>query len=299
MKIEMFGLKLGEIKSGDDLAKLTVQQANQSAGGIMEGDVVVITSKIISKAAGLLIEMDKVGPSKKANRIARATGGDPRVIQAVLDNSDAVLFVVPVYRLAAEAGSLEKVSKDQERAWQALKKTSCEIITLTGNQPKGNAGLDMSNHPEGIASVPPRKADEIAQKLRREIGGLTGHDVAVVITDTEWFSGSGTLDIAIGASGIQTNARRLGALDLYGKPKYGGMDSTVNEIACAAVLLIGQTRESVPAAIIRGYEYEKSEEGVSDYPLDPKDVRKTAKEIVKCSIRALGLRWLLGLCSRR
>ncbi|MCX6008943.1 MAG: coenzyme F420-0:L-glutamate ligase [Chloroflexi bacterium] len=88
---------------------------------------------------------------------------------------------------------------------------------------------------EGMASVPPENADEIAQKLRREILQFTGHDVAVIVTDTEWLSRFGTLDVAIGASGIQINARKLGALDLYGKPKYRGMDSIVDEIACAAV----------------------------------------------------------------
>jgi len=295
MKVEMFGLRLGEIKPGDDLVRLIVEKAQQSADAIKEGDIIVITSKVISKASGLLIELEKIEPSRKASRIAKATGGDPRLIQAVLDNSDTVLFVVPVYQLAKEAGSLEKVSRNEGSAWEALRKTHCELITVTGNQPKGNAGLDMSNHPAGIASVPPRNADEIARKFRREITELTGHDVAVVITDTEWLSRLGTLDVAIGASGIQINARKLGALDLYGKPKYGGMDSIVDEIACAAVLLMGQTAEGVPTVIIRGYTYEKSEEGVSDYSFNPKATRKVAKEIIKYSIRALGLKWLIRL----
>ncbi|MBI2851763.1 MAG: coenzyme F420-0:L-glutamate ligase [Chloroflexi bacterium] len=292
MKIEMFGLKLGEIVTGDKVVNLILQEAGQTAGGIKEGDVLVVTSKIVAKASGLLIELDKIRPSKKASHIARVSGGDPRVIQAVLDNSDAVLFVVPVYQLARKARSLGKISSNEEKAWEALKNTSCELITVTANQPKGNAGLDTSNHPAGIASVPPRNADEIARKFRQEIKEVTGHDVAVVITDTEWFSRLGTLDVAIGASGIQINARKLGAPDRYGKPKYGGVDSIVDEIACAAVLLMGQAAEGVPAVIVRGYIYEKSEEGVSDYPFDPKTSRKIAIEIISCSIRALGLRWL-------
>lgn len=299
MKVEMIGLKLGEIEPGNDLVRLILEEASRQVGigGVQDGDIIVITSKIVSKASGLLIQLDKINPSKRAARIARVAGGDPRVIQAVLDNSDSVLFIVPVYRIARAAASLRKVSRDEEKGWEALKNTSCELITVIANQPKGNAGLDTSNHPPGIASVPPKNADEIARRFRREIRETSGHDVAVIITDTEWFSRLGTLDVAIGCSGIQVNARKLGAPDRFGKPKYGGMDSIVDEIASAAVLLMGQAAEGVPVVIVRGYTYEKGEEGVTDYPFNPMAARMIIREIVKCSVRALGFRWasrLLG-----
>lgn len=295
MKIEMFGLKLPEIKPGDDLAKLIIEEAQREANGIKDNDIVVITSKILSKAFGFLIELEKVKPSKKALRIAKVTGGEPKLIQAVLDNSDALLFVVPVYKLAKRANNLEKISRNQEKAWEALRKTSCELITVRGNLLCGNAGLDMSNHPEGIASVPPKNMDEIAKKLRKEISELTGHEVAVIITDTEWLSPLGTLDSARGACGIQINARKLGEPDLYGKPKYGGMDSVVDEIACASVLLMGQTSENIPVVILRGLKYESSEEGILDYQFNQNEIKKALREIIKCSIRALGLKWFFRL----
>jgi coenzyme F420-0:L-glutamate ligase/coenzyme F420-1:gamma-L-glutamate ligase len=298
MKIEMFGLQLGEIKMGDDIATLIVKKAQQNSDGIQEGDIIVITSKIVSKAYGLLIELAKVKPSKKASHIAKITGTDSRFVQVVLDNSDDILFTVPVYKLAREVGTLEKLSTNQERAWEALKKTPCELITVRGNRLCGNAGLDMSNHPEGIVSVPPKNGDEIAQKLRREILKLTGHDIAVIITDTEWISRLGTLDVAIGVSGIQVNARKLGDLDLYDKPKYGGMDSIVDEISCAAVLLMGQTTEGIPVVVMRGYKYQKSEESISDYLFDLKVARKVTSAIISHSLRALRLTWLFRLVIR-
>ena len=288
MKIEMFGIRLGEISPGDDLPGLIVNEARQSSDGIQEGDIVVITSKIISKSRGLLIELKNVKPSKKALRISKVTGTDSRHIQAILDNSDDVFFIVPVYRLVKGACTLEKVSTDRETAWRAVEET-VQLATVRGHRLCGNAGLDTSNHPEGIASIPPKNSDEVAQEIRREITRLTGNDVAVIITDTGWYTRLGTLDVAIGVSGIQVNARKLGERDSFGRIKYGGMDSVVDEIACAAVLMMGQAAEGVPAVIMRGYNYQKSEERIADYTFSMKAVRKVLLAIFYDSTRALGL----------
>ena len=132
---------------------------------------------------------------------------------------------------------------------------------------------------------------KLAKKFRKEILERTRNEVAVIITDTEGISPLGTLDFARGVSGIQINAQQLGEADLYGKPKYGGMDSIVDEIACASALLMGQTREGIPCVIMRGFKYNKSEEGISDYRINPDIIRKVIKEIIKHSVKALGWRW--------
>ena len=80
LKIELYGLKLPEVSSGDDLAELILEAAEKEAGGLKKGDVLVVTSKVVSKALGLLVELDKIELSSKAKRIAKKTGGDPRHI---------------------------------------------------------------------------------------------------------------------------------------------------------------------------------------------------------------------------
>jgi len=99
LKVELYGLRLPEVKPGDDLVRLVVDAASKEAGGIRNGDVIVVTSKVVSKAYGFLIRLDEVEPSRRALRIAEKTGGDPRFIQAVLDNSDEVLFLLPFAKL--------------------------------------------------------------------------------------------------------------------------------------------------------------------------------------------------------
>jgi len=296
MKVEMFGLRLPEVKPGDDLVKLILESASQAAGGINDGDIVVITSKIVSKAYGLLVRLDEVKPSRKALKIAEKTGGDPRFIQAVLDNSDEILFVLPFSKLV-ERGviNIGRVSKNLARAYEATKKSPYKLIVRRGGQIYSSAGLDTSNHPDGVASIPPKDPDKVAREIRSRILELTGREVAVIITDTEMWISFGSLDFARGSSGIEAVSKRFGEPDLYGKPKFGGVDCIAHEIACASALLMGQTNEGIPAVIIRGYKYVRSEEGISNYQPKPEAIRAAIKETLKSSVKVLGLRWLLKL----
>jgi len=96
--------------------------------------------------------------------------------------------------------------------------------------------------------------------------------------------------------------RKFGEPDLYGKPKFGGVDHVAHELTCASALLMGQTSEGIPAVLIRGYKYERSDEGISDYQLKPEAIRTAVKEVLKESIKVLGLKWLIklvtgGVCS--
>jgi len=296
LKVELYGLRLPEVKPGDDLARLVIDAASSEAGGIRDGDVLVVTSKVVSKAYGFLIRLDEVKPSKRALRIAEKTGGDPRFIQAVLDNSDEVLFILPFAKLIEKGViRMEKISRNIAGAYEAIKKTPYTLFVRRGRQIYSDAGLDSSNHPEGVVSIPPKNLDEYAREIRRRIQELTGRRVAVVITDTEMWISLGSLDFARGSSGIEVIHRGFGDPDLYGKPKFGGVDCIADEIACASALLMGQTDEGIPAVIIRGYKYVESEEGISDYQISVDAMRHAVKEIIKSSVEILGFRWLFKM----
>jgi len=292
----MFGLGLPEVKPGDDLAKLLVEAAEREAGGVMEGDIMVVTSKIVSKAYGLLINIKEVKPESRALKIAKKTGMDPRIVQTVLDNSDEILFVVP-FRKLVEKGiiEIEHVAQDKKQAYEAIKNVPCLLIVRRNGQIYSDAGLDFSNHPKGTVSIPPEDPDEYARKIRKNIRKMTGKDVAVIISDTECAPFVGSLDLARGSSGIEVVSRKFGEPDRYGKPKFGGVDHVANELACASALLMGQTSEGIPAVIIRGLKYNRSEEGISSYTLSPEKVRAVVKEIVKQSIKVIGRKRILKL----
>jgi coenzyme F420-0:L-glutamate ligase/coenzyme F420-1:gamma-L-glutamate ligase len=115
-----------------------------------------------------------------------------------------------------------------------------------------NAGIDLSNVPEGRAALLPVDPDRSARHVRDALHARHGVDVAIVVSDTfgrPWRLG--LTDVAIGVAGI------AGVVDLRGEPDAGGRELQVTEVAIAdeiagaAELVMGKA-ESVPAAIVRG-----------------------------------------------
>ncbi|RLE62283.1 MAG: hypothetical protein DRJ47_10900, partial [Thermoprotei archaeon] len=159
-------------------------------------------------------------------------------------------------------------SEDPAEARKLLDKIPCLFITITNYGLIGlDAGVDFSNLPPGYAIANIVDFDEAAKEIRDGIERITGKRVAVVISDTETnISGKfGSIDVAVGCSGIKPITGRFAAKDIYGKPKFGGVDIIVDELASTAALLMGQTSERVPVVIVKGLKYDVSEEGVKDY----------------------------------
>ena len=108
MRVEIIGLKLPLIRPGDNLIDLIVEAANTQAGGFRDGDILVITSKIVSIAEGYILDLNSIKPSKRAMKIARKLHMDPRFIQLILDLSDDILFVIP-FRELVERGIVDEI----------------------------------------------------------------------------------------------------------------------------------------------------------------------------------------------
>jgi len=242
-KIEIFGVSLPEIREGDNIAKLIVERFQ-----LEDGDIVVITSKIVSKAKGLVVRLDSITPSEEAVRIAEKVGKDARLVELILRRGK-IIGIIPVYALASSI-DISAISDNPKLALELMKKDQTLLLTLVNGQIYSDAGIDASNHPEGFVSIPP-DAMEAAREIREEIARISGRDVAVLIADTEVFFG-GSLDVCRGYAGIHPVSREFGREDRFGRPKYGGVDAIVHELCCAAALLFGQTSAGIPVAVIRG-----------------------------------------------
>ena len=169
-------------------------------------------------------------------------------------------FAVPVKELVEEGlVDLYSFPEDRENAMKLLEQYPTLFITLRDNTLWSDSGLNSSNHPKGIISVPPKNPDRIA-KERDRIMERAGKKTAVIICDTEVFI-EGSIDLARGSYGITPVDRGFGFLDLYGKPKYGGVDAIAHEACAVAALIMRQASQGVPAAIIKGLEYENCECG--------------------------------------
>ncbi|RLF99578.1 MAG: hypothetical protein DRN49_04175 [Thaumarchaeota archaeon] len=294
--ITIYGVKLPLIEGKCDLAEIIVDSVKKQGLKIEDGDVIVITCKIVSKALGLLVKLDDVKPSMEALKIASKVRCDPRFVELVLRETDDILAAIPVRRLADERLiDLYSYSKRPEHVKRCLEKYPTIFLVLRDGSLWTDSGLDSSNHPPGVVSIPPRDLDEVAKMLRDRIKDLTGKDVAVVISDTEIFL-TGSLDFARGSYGIEPIERGFGELDLYGKPKFGGVDAIVHEICAAAALMMRQTSRGIPVVIIKGLDYERCECGYHDrVKMNSVSWARILKHIIRETRRVLGLRAILRI----
>ena len=257
--IEVLGLEtLPEIQQGDNLAEIIVKCSDAEIGGLEEKDIIILTSKIVSKALGRTRKLSEVTPGKKALAISARTGKDAKWLQMIFDEGHQILAIIPL------KGAIERhiinTSQDIETGKELVEHEQALCITRgkDGRIHTCDAGIDGSNHPPNIVSLLPKDPDAEARKIREQIQKLSGKQVAIILADTEMIP-FGTMDFAVGSSGIEPISKKFGQKDLFGKPKFGGIDLTAYELTVASTLVFGQTGAGIPVAIIRGYEYVISE----------------------------------------
>jgi coenzyme F420-0:L-glutamate ligase/coenzyme F420-1:gamma-L-glutamate ligase len=217
------------IQPGDDLVALIL--AGLDAAGIIlqDGDVLVVTSKVVSKAEGRFVALDRVTPTPEAREVARFIRKDPRLVTLILAESAEVLRTRP--GLIVVQHRLGFIS--------------------------ANAGIDASNvQAAGTVLLLPADPDASARALRAGLHAATGADVAVVLNDSHgraWRHG--TVGVAIGVAGLLPLTDRRGEQDLFGKKMRITVLGTADEIAAAASLLQGGTDEALPVVHMRGVPY--------------------------------------------
>ena len=285
-RIEVLGLQtIPEIKQGDNLAEIIVRATNEEIGGMQAKDIIVLTSKIVSKATGRLRKYSEVTPGKKALAISKRTGKDAKWLQMIYDEGHKILAIIPLKGVIER--HIMRTCEDTEAGQELIEHEQALCITKgkDGRIHTCDAGIDGSNHPAGILSLMSEDPDGQARKIREEIQELTGKQFAVILADTEMIP-FGTMDFAVGSSGIEPISKMFGQKDLHDKPKFGGIDLTAHELTAASTLVFGQTGAGIPVAIIRGYEYEINEtENISNTIL-PQVSDADAAEALKATLRA-------------
>ena len=233
-KVDVFAVTgLPIVKEGDDLALLICQAAEKQGTPIQNGDVIVVTHVVVSRAEGNVVDLETVTPSEFAKTIAETTHKDPKLVEVILRESKSIVRM--------SNGKLITESK------QGL---VC-----------ANSGIDQSNVPGNAVVAPlPQDSDNSARTIRKKVLKISGKDVAVIVSDTHGRPfRQGEINIALGTAGFEPLRDRRGEKDLFGYTIRIKRTAIADELASAAELVIGQTNEGIPVAIIRGYLYPKSE----------------------------------------
>ncbi len=209
---------LPELEEGDDLGALLA-----AAADLVDGDVLVVAQKVVSKVEGRVVDLDGVEPSERALELAGDT--DPRRIEVILGESTEVLRSRPPLVIAETRHGFVCAS----------------------------AGVDASNAkgPDTLVLLP-LDPDASARGLRSRINELSGVEVGVIVSDSfgrAWRRG--TTDVALGVAGLTPLLDLAGTRDSMGYELHATEIAVADEIAGAAELVMGKTR-GVPAAIVRG-----------------------------------------------
>ncbi|GAB1645172.1 coenzyme F420-0:L-glutamate ligase [Krasilnikovia sp. MM14-A1259] len=200
---------IGDVMPGDDLAALIVG----AAPWLRDGDILVVTSKIVSKAEGRLVEVPADGPEREAAR--------------------ADVLAAETARVVARRGPT------------AIVQTHHGFVMAA-------AGIDASNIDKTHLVLLPADPDASARALRAALAGR-GLDVAVIVSDTmgrAWRNG--LTDVALGAAGIAPVRDHRGEIDPYGNELQLTEMAVIDELAAAGELVKGKCAQ-VPVAVVRGF----------------------------------------------
>ncbi|MDQ4051007.1 MAG: coenzyme F420-0:L-glutamate ligase [Thermoproteota archaeon] len=232
-----------EIILHNDLSVIILEAIDSSQIEIENGDILVVTHKIVSKAEGRVIGLDSVEPSTRAISMAKEHDKDPRIMELILKESSQIL--------RAKDGII-------------ISETRHGFVCA-------NAGIDQSNVKGDSAVLLPLDPDESAERIRRAVKKKVDKEVAVIITDTfgRTFR-NGQTNVAIGIAGVNPIKSYIGTYDMYGKKLRVTEIAIADEIASASELVMGKA-EGTPVAIIRGYDFEKASKASIKSLLRPKD----------------------------
>lgn len=218
-----------EVHEGDDLARLIGDAlvATPDALPIRDGDVLVVTQKIVSKAEGAVVDLRTVTPRPEAVAWAEAWDRDARQVEVVLREARRVVRM--------EHGVL-------------IAETAHGFVCA-------NAGVDASNVGPGsgdLVTLLPRDPDASASRIRAALRDRFGADLPVIVSDSfgrpwRW----GIVDVALGVSGLLPLEDLRGAVDADGRVMRTTIRAVADEIASAAELALGKVAGR-PVALVRG-----------------------------------------------
>jgi coenzyme F420-0:L-glutamate ligase/coenzyme F420-1:gamma-L-glutamate ligase len=237
------------VNPGDDVGALACEALERARITPRTGrDVLVVTSKVISRAEGRFVDLSRIEPGAQARELAARTGKDAPLVELILRESAAVSRAAP--------GVL--------------------IVRHRLGFVSANAGIDASNADprardeagDGESALPapsdsgswvlllPEDPDAAARAIRGRIRERFGADLGVVVTDSHGRPFRlGTVGAAIGLSGLPALHDQRGGRDIFGRRLEVTVTAAADQVAAAADLVAGQGAEGRAMVHVGGLRF--------------------------------------------
>ncbi len=219
------------IQPGDDLPAIILKSLSDANLSLQAHDVLVVSSKIVSKSENRYADLRQITPSVEALQLAEQSEKDPRIVELVLRESVEVSRVV----------------------------RNVLIVRHRLGFTSANAGIDQSNTGDfngNIVLLLPEDPDKSADCIATELEKRTGFRPAIIISDTHGRPFRlGNLNVAIGISGLPAVIDQRGEPDLFGRTLQATITAFADQVAAAAGLVSGEADEGQPVILIRGLSW--------------------------------------------
>jgi coenzyme F420-0:L-glutamate ligase/coenzyme F420-1:gamma-L-glutamate ligase len=233
------------VRPGDDLPTLVVDALTQSGLSPAPADVVVVTSKVVSKAEGQIVDLRTVEPSDRARELAEVTEKEPELVELILRESTQIVRAVPGVLLVRH-----------------------RLGFMSANAAIDRSNADGTDH---TALLMPRDPDGSAAAIKAAVDAAFGGPIGVLVTDTHGRPfRRGNIGVAVGVAGFEPVLDLVGSHDLFGRELKATIVPIADEIAAAAALVSGETSEGLPIVLVRGLTLPAATGG-SDELLFPRD----------------------------
>lgn len=239
----LYPIKTPLIKPGHDLVEILMDVLAREKLDIEDGDALVIAESVVATAQGRLRRLNQIAPSDTARRMAGIYKMDPAIVEIILQEADVIY------------GGVEKI-----------------LLTLKDGWLTANAGVDVSNAPEGHVVLQPAHPFREAELIREGIQKRTGKRVGIIIADSRTIPlKKGVVGVALATAGMEAVEDVRGREDIYGRELQVTFRAIADDMASAAQLIMGEADEQTPMVLIRGAPIKLSEKSSQKMNLSPEE----------------------------
>jgi len=206
-----------------DVFQAMLEALDKNHEKLLEGDILVISSKYIANSQGRIVNLDKVQISSEGKDLSTRFRIKPEISEIILRESDKIFGGIAGFVI-----------------------TSADYIMAP------NAGIDKSNAKKDHIILYPINPFLFAEQIRRKIFLKFSIHVGVILVDSRLMPGRiGTSGVAISCAGFDPVIDMRSQIDLHGNPLKVTFQAVADNLATMANHKMGEGSESRPFAIVR------------------------------------------------
>jgi coenzyme F420-0:L-glutamate ligase/coenzyme F420-1:gamma-L-glutamate ligase len=221
--MQVIPIKTRIISPEDNILDVILKGMESAEVELEDNDILAIAETPLGTTEGRIVALSDIVPTEEAVVLARKFEMLPEVAELVIQEADEILGGIPHV-----------------------------VLTIKNNTLMANAGVDKSNVPPGHASLLPLDSRASAERLRNEVKSRLGKTVGVLVIDSRTQPlRLGNVGMALGVAGFYPVADDRGRTDLFGNELRITRRAIADNLASACTAVMGESDESIPAAIIR------------------------------------------------